>query len=324
MDRGFNVAHQKVSIDVDLAEKVIRGTTEITIVPSDLLVRQFRFDCRQAQVKSVLINDKKASFTHNDASGYEAFSASRTVSSVHQHHLYRKYIDHAHKEVLEGELEVNLPRGVKVSYQDTSRETGPSAEEDAVGVYTPLIVTINFVVKDPKTGVTFVGGHGSRLKRSFWHAYTTHAPIGAATSHWLPCVDGLWSRCTWQFEISVPRTVGSLMKNKQQEEEEEVDATEADEDDMEVDGTGDGTADGANTASARSGAETEGATNETSAGSPEADADVDMDKKEDEEEEEEEEENMDAEIEVVGNGALAQEVSISISYSRVCLSPTSI
>lgn len=234
MSRGFNVAHQKVSLDVDLGEKVLRGQTEITIVPSDLSIRQFRFDCRQAQIKQVLVNGKKATFTHHDASGYEAFSDSRTVSDVHQHHLYRKYIDHAHKEVLEGELEVNLPRGVKVSYQDTSRETGPAADEEAVGVYAPLIVTISFVVRDPRTGVSFVGGHGSRLKKSFWHAYTTHAPIGAATSHWLPCVDGLWSRCTWQFEITVPRTVGALGGARVEAEEEVEEAEEAEEDvDME-------------------------------------------------------------------------------------------
>lgn len=313
MSRGFNVAHQKVSLDVDLGEKVLRGTTEITIVPSDLSIRQFRFDCRQAQIKSVLVNGKKATFTHHDASGYEAFSDSRTVSDVHQHHLYRKYIDHAHKEVLEGELEVNLPRGVKVSYQDTSRETGPAADEEAVGVYAPLIVTISFVVRDPRTGVTFVGGHGSRLKKSFWHAYTTHAPIGAATSHWLPCVDGLWSRCTWQFEVTVPRTVGSLGGATVEEEEPDVDVDMEDEEDTE------GQTPRVKEEEKEVEEEEEQNNNDVtdSAKSP---------KREDEEEQDDKEEEIDLEmeieIEVVGNGAAvveelphAEATKKTISYS---------
>lgn len=36
------------------------------------------------------------------------------------------------------------------------------------------------------------------------HAYTTPSSPDAARC-WVPCVDNLWEKCTWEFEFVVPR-----------------------------------------------------------------------------------------------------------------------
>lgn len=57
---------------------------------------------------------------------------------------------------------------------------------------------------------------------------------------WVPCVDSLWERCTWEFEFVVPKTLA--YQDDQEEEEEEgrdqpqQDDQEEDEDDDDEDG----------------------------------------------------------------------------------------
>lgn len=36
------------------------------------------------------------------------------------------------------------------------------------------------------------------------HAYTTPSSPDAARC-WVPCIDNLWEKCTWEFEFVVPR-----------------------------------------------------------------------------------------------------------------------
>lgn len=38
------------------------------------------------------------------------------------------------------------------------------------------------------------------------HAYTTPSSPDAARC-WVPCIDNLWERCTWEFEFVVPRSL---------------------------------------------------------------------------------------------------------------------
>lgn len=46
-NRGFNIAHQKVGLEVDLAGKSLRGWTEITINPTDPSLKTIRLNSRQ-------------------------------------------------------------------------------------------------------------------------------------------------------------------------------------------------------------------------------------------------------------------------------------
>lgn len=38
------------------------------------------------------------------------------------------------------------------------------------------------------------------------HVYTTPSSPDAARC-WVPCIDSLWERCTWDFEFVVPRSL---------------------------------------------------------------------------------------------------------------------
>ena len=40
--------------------------------------------------------------------------------------------------------------------------------------------------------------------------YTTSDVLPGSTSSWLPCIDGLWERCPWQIEITVPKRLRDI------------------------------------------------------------------------------------------------------------------
>ncbi|ODQ63216.1 hypothetical protein NADFUDRAFT_53489 [Nadsonia fulvescens var. elongata DSM 6958] len=215
VNRGFHVAHQYVAIDVDLDNWIIRGWTEILVVPTDPLLKVLKFDCRQATVLDVSINNRKAQFTHEDN-----FSDATLFpgSTANQYQMYQRMMGDVLQERLPGELMVSLPRAVKVVYRDPSQIAGleipsnSSSKHSSLdfGIYAPLSVRIDFEVIKPIMGFNFIGGAQSNIKKSFWHAYTTNSPMGVSTSSWLPCIDGLWERCTWQLDISIPRTIKDL------------------------------------------------------------------------------------------------------------------
>ena len=38
--------------------------------------------------------------------------------------------------------------------------------------------------------------------------------LPGSTSSWLPCIDGLWERCPWQIEITVPKRIRDIFPTK--------------------------------------------------------------------------------------------------------------
>ncbi|ANB14132.1 Taf2p [Sugiyamaella lignohabitans] len=233
IDRGFRVAHQKISIDVDLTNKWIRGWTELTIIPTDVGLKQITLDCRNSRIENVLINGRKASFEHVDALRNAKMPSS---TSVHQHHFYAKQIDGLLRDTLPGELVMQLPKGLKVVPQEDASLASSSLASLSrwvspdMMICHPLTVKIDFSTYGSTSGFRFVGGADSNLKRQFWHAYTTHDPLGQSTSSWLPCVDGLWELSTWELQVSVPRTVGTPETNKKSDapENKPTDAMDVD------------------------------------------------------------------------------------------------
>jgi len=55
---------------------------------------------------------------------------------------------------------------------------------------------------------------------SFPHVYTTPS-CPDATRCWVPCIDNLWEKCTWEFEFVVPRYLEEV------DERDESDTNEA-------------------------------------------------------------------------------------------------
>ena len=38
--------------------------------------------------------------------------------------------------------------------------------------------------------------------------------LPGSTSSWLPCIDGLWERCPWQIDITVPKRIRDIFPPK--------------------------------------------------------------------------------------------------------------
>ena len=54
--QALKVAHQRVSLNVDLARRKVIGLTEITIIPTSNSLRVVRLDCREMKIRRVFIN----------------------------------------------------------------------------------------------------------------------------------------------------------------------------------------------------------------------------------------------------------------------------
>ncbi|KAF8469681.1 hypothetical protein BDZ91DRAFT_808721 [Kalaharituber pfeilii] len=76
--------------------------------------------------------------------------------------------------------------------------------------YTPLLVRIEFVVENIRDGFHFVGCDPDDLR--FPHAYTTHSPLPGSACALFPCIDDVHERCTWEIEITIPRTLGDIRR----------------------------------------------------------------------------------------------------------------
>ncbi|KAL1740041.1 hypothetical protein HDZ31DRAFT_15269, partial [Schizophyllum fasciatum] len=69
--------------------------------------------------------------------------------------------------------------------------------------HAPIVINIAYSLRNPAHGFQFVlptDAHPYRVP----HCYTTPSSPDNARC-WVPCVDNVWERCTWEIEIVVPR-----------------------------------------------------------------------------------------------------------------------
>ena len=109
----------------------------------------------------------------------------------------------------EGELAISLPVGtIKRSGQGADGMT-PAATPAAVvnsdlPEFESIIIKIEYELVNPKEGIRFVGAQGDGGEIP--HVYTSSSSSDAARC-WVPCIDTLWDRCTWELQLSVPRSL---------------------------------------------------------------------------------------------------------------------
>lgn len=200
--KQYNVLHQRVSVDIDLYHRALYGFTELTLALS-APVKAVRINTRHCMITDVTVDSQKAvHYIEDSATDIEM----PRNSDITQHHLY--------KQKMESLLTTAPPVGELIIEIPKFRQEMSS-----------ITLRVDFSLTEPTTGFNFVGGKNSNLKKNFWHAYTTNTPIGIATSSWVPCIDGMWELCTWQFEISIPRSISQVngdVENLQVEEDEEM------------------------------------------------------------------------------------------------------
>ncbi|RDX51973.1 hypothetical protein OH76DRAFT_1400878 [Lentinus brumalis] len=230
--RGFNISHQKVVLEVDFSGS-LWGHTEITVVPTSKDLKTIHLHARQCVIHSVSVASHSADFVHSDP------LASLSISNVdiHNHPELRRKVYSALQEGEEGELSIAIPKEVSLRQAGHRSNAGIISEAATpepqtpgqqgnhalpVPEFTPIQVKIYYSLKNPADGIQFVQPSESYQTR-VPHVYTTPSSPDAARC-WVPCVDNLWEKCTWDFEFVVPRSLEQ--HDALSDEEEEEDSTE--------------------------------------------------------------------------------------------------
>ncbi|KAI5798933.1 hypothetical protein EDC01DRAFT_743499 [Geopyxis carbonaria] len=238
-NRGFNIGHQKVGLEVDFARKQLKGFTEVTINPTDSTLKQIRLNSRQCKIIKATVNGKPVyHIKHNEP--YNKFKIHNT-STVYQHQMLRRKLDGVLHDPPDHELVITLPKmkiepadpfSIATQHALSNRSTGRATPDAGAGVstpgpmltarpdnmytpYAPLMLRIEYEIKNIRDGFTFVGCESGDMR--YPHAYTTNSPLPGAACCLFPTLDGIHERWTWDIEITVPRTIGDIFKTPESE-----------------------------------------------------------------------------------------------------------
>ncbi|KAJ7597342.1 hypothetical protein C8J56DRAFT_316264 [Mycena floridula] len=216
--RGFSISHQKVVLEIDF-QGALWGYTEITIIPTNAELKTIHLHSRQCTIQSVTVSSFEAEFTHQDPLVNISFANAEQAQDCHRHPELKRKVYSALQECDEGELSIAIPREVSVKQSGQTEfgflVNGTATPEPATpGIsqsqgpqlfqeFNPIVVKITYSLFNPVDGFQFVipdEAHAHRVP----HAYTTPSSPDAARC-WVPCIDNLWERCTWEFEFVVLR-----------------------------------------------------------------------------------------------------------------------
>ncbi|KAL4913847.1 hypothetical protein BDW62DRAFT_191788 [Aspergillus aurantiobrunneus] len=227
---GYTVAHQKVELEVDFANRCLKGKTEIIIHPHHRDLRTIRLNFRQGELKRLNVSGKVPAVKYVDP--YESLQ----LYGPHYHQRLSSKIDGLLKSPPEPELLVTLPKSVRIQELDpfsteaqdqmalrasgiTDDTDGPlssKAPETTLPRFTALTVNIEFVVENIRDGLQFVGVESG--DKRYPHVYTTNSLDYGTGCPLFPCVDDPSSRCTWEILIKCPSTLGDIFERKSRDQ----------------------------------------------------------------------------------------------------------
>lgn len=229
--RNFKIAHQRLSLDVDLLSHSVKGIADIILIPLVQNLAYITLDCKGIKVKDVLVENRRCdNYIHDDPfrSYAQRYMQSNQdplyeFNSVEQSHFLRaKFADlnERPEDRTKSQLIIKIPSSIKISLQDANSLTnytpitpsikGTPASQDAV--FSPISIKIEYELSNPTTGLRF--DTVAENQPHLWNAYTTNAELAATASFWMPCVNILDEKCTWEIEISVPRKVRDIGTSK--------------------------------------------------------------------------------------------------------------
>ena len=207
---GFSVSHQKVELDVDFSKKRLSGRTEISVNPHGKDLKIVRLNCRQCVLKRIGVNGKDCTWKYRDP--YQRVRIYDNAT-VHQHHQIQRLLEPVTKFPQDGELEVHIPKGVKIVESIGAQPTviTPSTKTEDLGArYNPITITIDFEVGSFRDGLHFVGCDEGDAR--YPHVYTRNTISPGSACCVFPCQDALTSRSTWEIAITCPRSVGDALR----------------------------------------------------------------------------------------------------------------
>ncbi|CCF57714.1 hypothetical protein KAFR_0D00670 [Kazachstania africana CBS 2517] len=226
--RTFKVAHQRVSLDVNLSTHKIKGTVDIILIPLIQNLDYITLDCKEMKITDVLIENRRCEhYIHDDT--YKSLLTRYTSqpdedilynhNSIEQSHFFReKFADLNEKpeERTKSQLTVKVPSFIKITLQDASSLTNytpitPSIRGTPIfqeEVFTPITLKVEYEIENPRNGIVF----DTILEEHphLWNAYTTNSELCASASYWVPCIDLFDEKSTWEIEISVPKKVKDI------------------------------------------------------------------------------------------------------------------
>ncbi|CAO1625272.1 unnamed protein product [Sympodiomycopsis kandeliae] len=192
--RGFTVSHQKVALEISLTSAVVLGGyTELTIVPTDEYLQTIYLNLRQCNVSSVTCSGHKAQYQVLDHLTNITLSDPR---DVHLYPEYKRKLFAASTDGQGGEMSITLPSQVKIEHAESS-----SASSDLA----PITIRIDYTLTNPIDAIQCI----RPSQDSPWklpHLYTSPTCPDFARC-WVPCVDSLWERNTWEFQFIVPAKI---------------------------------------------------------------------------------------------------------------------
>ena len=231
---GFSVLDQEAQLTLDPVSRRVHGQTKIHIAPDTIDLKTIRLDCRQCKLKNLRVNEiPVSSWSYNDP-----YTRTKLCwrAGVHQYHMLEEKLDDQFKAVPDKELEINLPKTVRIkemdplsveaqsflltkSADDGKKETGDTTVNDLTQStrtvveqlvrFTPITLTVDFSVDKVRDGLHFVGWEEGDMQ--YPHVYTRNSSI-RGISCLFPCLDTFDSRCTWKIQIKIPRTLGDALK----------------------------------------------------------------------------------------------------------------
>ncbi|KAF9055881.1 hypothetical protein BJ165DRAFT_1336062, partial [Panaeolus papilionaceus] len=211
-----STSHQKVVLEIDFSGS-LWGYTEITIIPTSSELRTIHLHSRQCAIHQVTVGGHPADFTHHDPLSSINMGGPSEAADCHRHPELKRKVYSALQECDEGELSIAIP--AEVSLKSSGHSSGFNYTNDvstpepqtpggfstqaSSTEFSPILIHIAYSLRHPIDGLEFVIPSDSYPLR-VPHAYTTPSSPDAARC-WVPCLDNLWEKCTWEFEFVVPR-----------------------------------------------------------------------------------------------------------------------
>ena len=232
---GFSISHQKVELDIDILSRSLKGRAEIIVNPHFRDLKIIRLNCRQCELTRLSVNGKPSS----NATYQNPYNRVTLPwnAGVYQYHMLRQKVEGQLKSPPEEELVVSLPKSTRIDELDPlsveaqnilvsksmgglKRDSGDSLASDLAQApraivdqtmrFTPITLVVEYVMKDIRDGMHFVGWEDGDLR--YPHAYTKNSLSPGAACCLFPCLDDISSRCTWEISIKCATTVGDALE----------------------------------------------------------------------------------------------------------------
>ncbi|CAB4253303.1 Taf2p [Maudiozyma barnettii] len=236
--RTIKIAHERVQLDVNMSTHQIKGVADVILIPLVQNLDYITLDCKDVQINDVWVENRRCdNYIHDnqDKSLREKYLDQTddilfSDNTIEQSQFFREKFEDLTKrpdDIRKSQLIIKVPSSIRITLQDAdslsnytpitpSVKGTPAAQES---VFTPLTVKIEYEINNPQTGIMF----DTVLEDSphLWNVYTTNAEFCTTASYWMPCINMLDEKSTWEIEISVPRKVKDIGTSKMIGQKEE-------------------------------------------------------------------------------------------------------